>query len=156
MTRHPHLSDDQLAEVYLHSAPMEAERQHLERCGLCEARHADLAHLLAEVTVVARADADAACSPERLDRQKSAILGHIERDPHGRVISFPAGHTRTPEPIHGHPERRWIGGAAGAGLVIGLLGGHFAQDLPSLGTFPSQASQPVAVAPLQAGPPGTV
>ena len=38
MMRHSHLSDDQLAEVCLHSAPAGAERQHLEGCGLCEAR----------------------------------------------------------------------------------------------------------------------
>ena len=150
-----HLSDAQLTGACLRSAPAEADRQHLECCSLCEGRRADLARLLAEVTEVARADADAVFSPERLDRQQSRILGRIERTvPHGRVISFPTGHGHTPEPLRGHPERRWIAGAAAAGLVIGLLGGHFTQNLPTVGTSSSsQASQPVAATPLQAGTP---
>ena len=155
MTRHSHLSDDQLAEVCLHSAPAEAERQHLEGCRLCEGRRADLARLLADVTDVARADAASVFGPERLDRQQSRILSRIEQEvPHGRLISFPSGHERTPEPRRLHPERQWIAGAAAAGLVIGLLGGHFAQVLPTFGTSPaSQASQPLAPTPLQAGLP---
>ena len=155
MTRHSHLSDDQLAEVCLHSGPAEAERQHLEGCGLCKGRRADLARLLADVTDVARADADSVFGPERLDRQQSRILSRIEQEvPHGRLISFPSGHEHTPEPLRLHPERRWIAGAAAAGLVIGLLGGHLAQVLPTVGTSPaSQASQPLAVTPLQAGLP---
>jgi hypothetical protein len=146
MTRHSHLSDDQLAEVCLHTAPAEAERQHLEGCGLCEARRADLARLLDEVTDVARADADSVFGPERLDRQQSRILSRIEQEvPHGRLISFPSGHEHTPEPLRHHPERQWIIGAAAAGLAIGLLGGHFLQVLPTIGTSPSsQASQPLA------------
>jgi len=155
MTRHSHLSDDQLAEVCLHSAPAEAEQQHLQCCGLCEGRRADLARLLVEVTDVARADADAAFSHERLGRQQSRILGRIlQAIPHGRVISFPSGHGHTPGPLRGHPERRWIAGAAAAGLVIGLLGGHFAQHRPTVETSSSsQASQPLAAASLQAGIP---
>jgi hypothetical protein len=155
MMRHSHLSDDQLAEVCLHSAPAGAERQHLEGCGLCETRRADLARLLAEVTDVARADADSVFGPEQLERQQSRILGRIEQEvPHGRVISFPSGHERTPDPLPAHPERQWIAGAAAAGLVIGLLGGHFAQVLPTVGTSPpSQASRPFAATPLQAGLP---
>ena len=155
MTRHSHLSDDQLSEVCLRSAPAEAEWQHLERCGLCEGRRAALARLLADVTDVARADADAVFSPERLDRQQTRILGRIAHEmPHGRVIRFPSGPEHTPEPRRAHPDRRWIASAAVAGLVIGLLGGHFAQDLPTVGrSSSSQASQAFAAAPLQPGAP---
>jgi hypothetical protein len=155
MTRHSHLSDDQLAEVCLRTAPSEAERQHLERCGMCEGRRAAIARLLAEVADVARADADAVLSPERLDRQQTRILSRIARTmPHGRVIRFPSGPKQTPAPRRAHPNRRWIASAAAAGLVIGLLGGHFAQDLPTVGrSSSSQASQPFAATPLQAGAP---
>ena len=155
MTSHSHLSDDQLVDVCLHTTPAKVERRHLERCGLCERRRAELECLLAEVTDVARADADAVFTPERLDRQQGRILGHIEQEvPHGRLISFPSGHGHASEPLRGRPERRWIASAAAAGLVIGLLGGHFVQDLPTVGTSPSsQASRPSAVMPLQAGPP---
>jgi hypothetical protein len=155
MTLHSHLSDDQLAEVCLQSAPAETERQHLEHCDLCEGRRADLARLLAEMTDVARADADAVFSPDRLDRQQSRILGRIAQQmPHGRVISFPSGHGLPPEPRRGHANRRWIASAAAAGLVIGLLGGHFSQDQPTVGSSSSsRASQPFAATPLPAGTP---
>ena len=155
MTRHSHLSDDQLAEVCLRTTPAEAEPPHLEDCPLCKARRADLERLLAEVTDVARADADSVFGPERLDRQRSRILSRVEQEvPHGRLISFPSGYKHAPEPPRRRPERQWIASAAAAGLVIGLLGGHFAQVLPTLRTSPSsQASQPIAAAPLQAGLP---
>jgi hypothetical protein len=155
MTRHSHLSDDQLAEVCLQSAPAETERQHLERCSLCEGRRVDLARLLADVTDAARADADAVFSPERLDRQQSLILSRIAQEmPHGRVISFPSGHGHPPELRRAHPNRRWIASAAAAGLVIGLLGGHFGQDLPGIGgSSPSHARQPLSATPLLAGAP---
>jgi hypothetical protein len=46
---------------------------------------------------------------------------------------------------------RWIAGAAAAGLVIGLLAGHFAHDLPAGGALPaSQAAGTPAAARLQA------
>jgi len=45
---------------------------------------------------------------------------------------------------------RWIAGAAAAGLVIGLLAGHLAHDLPTAGVSPaSQAGGPPEAATLQ-------
>ncbi|MDA1185014.1 MAG: hypothetical protein O2930_10275 [Acidobacteria bacterium] len=155
MTGHPHLSDDQLAEVCLHAAPSKVEQRHLERCELCEGRRAALASLLREVSDVARADADAVFTSERLDRQRDRIFGLIEHtEPHGQLISFPSGHEHTPEPSRGHPERRWIAGAAAAGLLLGILGGHFAQNIPDGDTsLFSQAGQASAVAPQQTSTP---
>lgn len=155
MTNHSHFSDDQLAEVCLRAAPSEDDQRHLEHCKLCERRREALAHLLREVTDVATADADAVFTSERLDRQRDRILGRIEQaEPHGQLINFPSGHEHTPEPHRSRPERRWIAGAAAAGLVLGILGGHVAQNLPNGATSSlSQASQASAVAPLQAGSP---
>ena len=46
---------------------------------------------------------------------------------------------------------RWIAGAAAAGLVIGLLAGHLAHDLPTAGSsLASQAGGPPEAAVLQA------
>jgi hypothetical protein len=46
---------------------------------------------------------------------------------------------------------RWIAGAAAAGLVIGLLAGHLAHDLPTAGASPAvQADGPLETAALQA------
>ena len=135
MKSHSHLSDDRIIDVCLDRVPAAFERRHLECCALCEGRRANLAHLLADVSDVARAEADAVFTPERLGRQRDRILQRIEREvPHGRVISFPAGHGQSPMPLRARPDRRWIAGAAAAGLVIGLLAGHLSHDLPASGT----------------------
>ncbi len=150
---HPHLSDDRLIDVCLERAPAAFEQQHLENCALCEGRRANLARLLADVSDAARAEADAVFTPERLGKQHGRILQRVEQEvPHGRVISFPAGHGQGPTPLRAGPDRRWIAGAAAAGLVIGLLAGHLAHDLPTAGTSPttSQAGQPLNATTMQA------
>ena len=65
---------------------------------------------------------------------------------------IPAGHDQGPTPLRAGPDRRWIAGAAAAGLVIGLLAGHLAHDLPTAGPSPaSQAGRPLDVTTMQAG-----
>jgi len=157
MTGHPHLSDDRLAEVCLQTAPSDVDRRHLEHCESCSRRRAALAGFLQEVADVARADADAVFTPQHLERHRDRILGLIEQaEPHGQLLSFPSGRGHTSEPNRSHPERRWIAGAAAAGLVLGILGGHIAQNLlpfsraGEVSAF-SRASEVSAVAPLQAG-----
>ncbi len=152
MMSHPHLSDDRLVDVCLDRPPAAFEQQHLESCDLCEGRRASLARLLADVSDVARAEADAVFTPRRLGQQHGRILQRVEQAvPHGRVISFPAGHGQGPTPLRARPEMRWIAGAAAAGLVIGLLAGHLAHDLPTGGTSPaSQAGQALDATTVQA------
>ena len=152
MMRHPHLSDDRLIEVCLDRAPAAIERQHLGSCDVCERRRANLARLLADVSDVARAEADAVFTPERLTRQHAHILQRIEQEArHGRVISFPAGHGHGHTLVRARPGMRWVAGAAAAGLVIGLLAGHLPHDLPTGVALPrSQAFAPPATATLQA------
>jgi RNA polymerase sigma-70 factor (ECF subfamily) len=149
---HSHLSNDRLVDVCLDLAPAAAERQHLESCDLCEGRHAKLARLLADVSEVARAEADAVFSLKRLERQRDRILQRIEQEvPRGRVIDFPSGHGQSPAPLRTRPEGRWIVGAAAAGLVIGLLAGHLGHDLPAVDTSPaSQAGPQMAGTTLRA------
>ena len=151
MKNHSHLSDDQLVDVYLDRAPAAFEQQHLERCELCEGRRADLARLLVDVSDVARAEADAVFTTERLGRQRGRILQRIAQEvPHGRVISFPAGNGQDPAPLRVRLDRRWITGAAAAGLVIGLLAGYLAHDLQTGATSPaSQAGPRLAATTLQ-------
>lgn len=152
MMRHPHLSDDRLIDVCLDRAPEPIERQHLESCAVCEERRASLARLLADASAFARAEADAVFTPERLSRQHARILQRAEQEArHGRVISFPTGQGQGPTPLRARPGMRWIAGAAAAGLVIGLLAGHLAHDLPAGGARPvSQAGGTQAAAGLQA------
>jgi len=149
---HPHLSDDRLIDVCLDCVPATSERQHLEHCALCGGRRAELARLLVDISDVAHAEADAVFPPERLSKQHGRILQRIGQiAPHGRVISFPTGHEQGPSPLRARPGMRWMAGAAAAGLVIGLLAGHLAHDLPTAGVSPaSQAGAPQEAATLQA------
>ena len=152
MMQHPHVSDERLIDVCLEREPEASTRQHLQGCDLCEVRRAHLAGLLAEVSAVARGEADAVFTPEFLSRQRARILQRVEREARqGRLISFPAGHGQGPILRRTRPAMRWIAGAAAAGLVIGLLAGRFARDFPAGVTqSASQAGGPGAVATLQA------
>ena len=151
MMRHPHLSDDRLIEVCLDRAPAATEQQHLEGCDACRERRANLARLLADVSGVATAEADAVFTAERLGRQHARILLRVEQEGRpGRVISFPAGHGQGPATLRTRLGTRWIAGAAAAGLVIGLLAGHLAHELPPGVVSPrSQDGGPQASAILQ-------
>jgi hypothetical protein len=153
MMRHSHLSDDRIIDVCLDRVPAAIERQHLETCAVCEGRRANLARLLADVSDIARAEADTVFTPERLSRQRAHILQRLEQAArHGRVISFPAAQGQGPTLLRARPGMRWVAGAAAAGLVIGLLAGHFAHDLPAGIALPpaSQAGRPETRATLQA------
>ena len=125
MKAHNHLSDDQLIELCLGGAHPVAE------CTSCEARRADLAALLNEVSTAATLEADAAFPADRLTRQQARILQRLEQDGRpGRLITFP-GHAQEPAPSRVRPGTRWIAAAAVAAFVIGLLAGHLAHDIPA-------------------------
>lgn len=140
ITAHTHLSDDRLVEVCLDGAPGPRERQHLERCPECQERRSGIAQLLVEVSEATVTEVDAAFPPERLARQKARILKRLECEGRpARVIAFPAGHAPEPSLSRARPGMRWIAGAAAAGLVIGVLAGHFAHDFST--------TRPAPVAP---------
>jgi hypothetical protein len=137
MRHQTHLPDDRLIEVSLDGRPGSAERQHLDSCGVCEARREDLSRLLADAAGAASAEADAVFTPERLARQRTRILQRLEQEGRrGNVVSFPAGQTHHARPLRAHPRMRWVAGAAAAGLVIGVLADHYATEFRQ-GTRPS-------------------
>ncbi len=145
-----HLSEDQLIEACL-GVPGTATHQHLLTCPACEARCATVGHLLAEVNDVATAQSDAVFSPARLARQQAKILERVDQDGRpARVIAFPAGQAPAP-PMHARPATRLVAGAAAAGLVLGLVGGHFAHELPTFSGPTAQAviTQSAAAAPMR-------
>jgi hypothetical protein len=125
MKAHRHLSDDQLIELCL------GEAVHpVPECASCEARRADLAALLGEVSHSANQEADAAFPADRLARQQARILQRLEQDGRpGRLIAFP-GHGQEPAAPRVRAGTRWIAAAAVAAFVIGLLAGHLAHDMP--------------------------
>lgn len=121
----PHLTDDQLMEAYV----LASESGHLNVCDECRARYENLAGMLEQVRDDAVAEADAIFTAERLDDQRDRIVRRLERHGHpADVLLFPnrAGGELAGRRLLG-PARRWIAGAAAAGLVAGLFLG-FAVD----------------------------
>jgi hypothetical protein len=125
---HTHLTDEQLIATCVDGTASQTVPDGAARCAACQSRLAALATLLDEVKATADATADAAFPPERLARQHSRILGRLV--PHrqiARIIAFP--HTRhlstSPRPV-----RRWVAGAAAAGLIVGMVAGRLTHDLP--------------------------
>lgn len=117
-----HLSDDQLMEIYV----LAAESRHLSACGVCQSRYDSLVHSLALLREDAVREADAIFTAERLSDQRDRILRRIERHGHpAEVVRFPvrSGAAHPARAVLG-PARRWVAGAAAAGLVAGLFLGH--------------------------------
>jgi hypothetical protein len=142
MTHHTHLSDDRLIEVSLDRFPSAIERQHLGACAACEARREDLSRLLAATVSAATAEADGVFTPERLTRQRTRILQRLEHEGRpGKVVTFPAGQMHHARPLRTRPGMRWVAGAAAAGVVIGMLAGHYAPDFRLQGTRPSSFTE---------------
>jgi hypothetical protein len=127
--RRGHLSERALVDVC-----MTGNRPaHLDRCDICASRAVELGRWLDEVRTAGLEEADAAFSAERLAAQHQQILRRLEQvDRPARVISFP-GQSRD-WPLEGaSPGIRpaWVGFAAAAGLVLGLVGGQVSSRLTS-------------------------
>jgi hypothetical protein len=127
-----HLDDNLLIRRYLADrglaaleASDEAPLRHLAHCPACEARYQALRLAFDETRDAAVADAEAVCTPDRMDRQRERILRRIDALQSGpRVLPFPAasqnGHTVAQPRV----MRRWIAAAAVAGLLVGLGAGR--------------------------------
>jgi hypothetical protein len=127
--RRGHLSERALVDALLTGN----RPAHLERCDICADRAVDLGRWLDDVRVTGAEAADAAFSPERLASQQTQILRRLEQlDQPARVIAFP-GRARSAQREAG--DRRvapgWVGVAAAAGLVLGVIGG---QMIPRAGS----------------------
>lgn len=125
-----HLSDDRLIELSLGLAAG-GDDAHVATCEACRLRRASLEQLLAEIDATASSEADAAFPADRLARQQARILHRLEQEGRpGRVIAFPASQPQEFTSLRTRPLSRWVAAAAVAGLVVGLLAGHLAHDLP--------------------------
>jgi hypothetical protein len=124
-SRNNHLNDEQLLEAYF----LAADTAHLKTCADCVRRFDDLASVMEQVRDDAAREADAVFTPDRLHDQRDRVMRRLER--HGQsaeVLRFPNrfGSQRAPHRLLG-PARRWVAGAAVAGLVAGVFLG-FAVD----------------------------
>ena len=134
-----HLSDERLIELCVGGSP--SADAHVNACPACRARCTDLTALLDDVSDVVEAQADAEFPADRLARQRARILNRIELDGRpGRLIAFPAGHPSAPLLVRTRPARRWVAGAAVAGLVVGLLTGQLLPVGQSAASTPRMVS----------------
>jgi hypothetical protein len=134
-----HLSDDQLMESYV----LAGENRHLAACGHCQTRLDALARALEQIREDAVREADSVFTPERLHEQRDRILRKLERQGHpAEVLLFPNRPGSYPgvRRVFG-PARRWVAGAAAAGLAAGVFLG-FAVDRRVAFTSRSSAWQP--------------
>ncbi len=125
-----HLTDDELMETCV----LDGENRHLAVCKPCKARFDELVRSLQLMQDAALREADAAFTADRLHDQRDRIMRRIERHDHpAEVVAFPhqrvPSHATTVQRMLG-PARRWVAGAAAAGLAAGLFLG-FAMDRSS-------------------------
>ena len=121
-----HLSDDQLMEICV----LAGDNRHLAVCRSCKARFEAVVRSLDQMQEAAIAEADIMFSPERLHDQRDRILRRIERHDHpAEVVKFPHERVVSRPTVHRMlgPARRWVAGAAAAGLAAGVFLG-FAMD----------------------------
>jgi hypothetical protein len=125
--RQGHLSEQAIA-----GAVMTGDRPpHLDRCDLCADRALEMSRWLDDVRDTASDAADEAFPPERLAAQQAQILRRLEQaDEPPRVIAFPA---HTPADRADRGTRRvapaWVGVAAAAGLIVGVISGQMSARL---------------------------
>jgi len=133
-----HLSDDQLMETCV----LAGDNRHLDVCRQCKARFDNLVRSLEQIHEAVVDEADSVFTGERLHDQRDRIMRRIERHDHpAEVVAFP--HHRVPSQPAVHrmlgPARRWVAGAAAAGLAAGVFLG-FAMDRSQIRAF-NQAQQ---------------
>lgn len=127
---HTHLTDDELVTIHVDgvAAPPDAQA-----CSLCAARQRNLANVLREVSDTATMTVDAAFPPERLARQRARILQRIEHyGRQARVLAFPTPRAMRPSLLRPRSLRRWVAGAAAAGLIVGAAVDRMVHEIPSL------------------------
>ena len=125
LTLNGHLDDRAIAAAWADvTADGQAAHPHLATCAACRARFDGLATWLDDLRDEAVSEADEAFPADRLAAQQSAILRRIEAaERPARVIAFPKG--PAPMAAAARPVRRWIAGAAAAGLVAGMALGNY-------------------------------
>lgn len=121
-----HLDDRALAAIWTDGSIDRARpvHPHLDTCAACRARLAAFSDWLDDLRTEANAEAEEAFPAERLAAQQAQILRRIEAAGRpARVITFP----RFAQPISATTSnaRRWIAGAAAAGLLVGVGLGQF-------------------------------
>ena len=156
LTLNGHLDEREIADVWADGTASGATvvHPHLEVCAQCRARLAAFTGWADGLRADAYAEADEIFTRERLAAQQAQILRRLEAGSRaGRVIAFP----RFTRPIaaSGGSARRWIAGAAAAGLLAGVALGNYL-DFRQVDTRRQAAIQPLPTGAQDAGGPGVV
>ena len=120
-----------LSEQAIVAAVMTGDRPaHLDRCDLCAERAVELGRWLDAVKTTGAETAEAAFSAERLAAQQSQIMRRLEQlDEPARVIAFPSQSRLHRESSGRRVAAGWLGVAAAAGLVLGVISGQMTARL---------------------------
>lgn len=136
-----------LSERALVDAVVAGERpHHLDRCDICAERADLLARWMDELRTDAADLADEVFTPERLQAQQQQVLRRLEQLDHpARVIAFPAAsRPESTSPSGRRVAVSWVGIAAAAGLIIGVISGQIS----------ARMTNPVAQTPASASTTG--
>ena len=144
VVRQGHLSEQALIE-----AVAGGDRPpHLDRCDICAERAVAVGRWMDEVQREGADAADAVFTPEHLASQQAQILRRLEQlDNPARVIAFPAAGRAERTAGGRRVAASWVGVAAAAGLVIGVVGGQISARLGQPVPQPQTAE---TVAPVDA------
>lgn len=131
--RQGHLSEQALIEALIGGD----RPAHLDRCDICAERAVAISRWMDEVQRLGDEAAEAVFTPERLAAQQAQIARRLEQvDSPARVIAFPAAGRAEREGSGRRVAASWVGIAAAAGLVIGVVGGQVSARL----TLPATTS----------------
>ena len=144
--RQGHLSERALIEALVGGD----RPAHLDRCDLCAERAVAISRWMDEVQRLGDEAAEAVFTPERLAAQQAQIARRLEQvDSPARVIAFPAAGRAERDGSGRRVAASWVGIAAAAGLVIGVVGGQVSARLTQVPQVPqSTAVQDVQTPPV--------
>ena len=118
------------------------DNRHLDVCRSCKGRFDELVRSLEQIHDAAAGEADAVFTAERLHDQRDRVMRRIQRHDHpAEIVAFPRQRVPAQPAVHRMlgPARRWVAGAAAAGLAAGVFLG-FAMDRSQMRAF-DQAQQ---------------
>jgi hypothetical protein len=143
--RQGHLSEQALIEAIVAGN----RPAHLDRCDVCAERALAISRWMDGVGRDGVDAADVVFTPEQLTAQQAQIMRRLEQvDSPARVIAFPATPRGERESSGRRVAASWVGVAAAAGLLIGVVGGQLSARLGQPQTPPPQVASAEQQSPV--------
>ena len=134
------LRQGHLSEQALIDAIVQGDRpRHIDQCDICAERAVELARWMDELQADAADLSDSVFTPERLAAQQQQIVRRLQQlDQPSRVIAFPAASRAETPGVRGRRVAvSWVGVAAAAGLILGVVGGQISARLATQQPVPA-------------------